>query len=314
MRVLNLVTTETDPFFIQQVRRLSRANVETATLAVPGEYCPDDAESRSVLQYARFYPAVLRESRREYDIVHANFGLTGPHALAQPVRPVVLSLWGSDLLGRYATVSKICARHADAVVVMSDEMADSLDVDCHVIPHGVDLERFEPMHTPDARDELGWRSGVRHVLFPYPPNRTVKNYPRAKRVVEAVDDALDVPVELHAVSDVPHERMSVYMNAADCLLLTSTREGSPNTVKEALACNLPVVSTAVGDVPTRLDGVTPSHVGRTDRELVEGLRDVLERRVRSDGRAAVREVSLERTTERLRALYCDLLDGGTGLG
>jgi len=312
MRVLNLVTTETAEFFTQQVRKLSEAGIGSTTLAVPGEFSPDETESRSIRQYARFYTTVLRESLGDYDIVHANFGLTGPHALAQPVRPVVLSLWGTDLLGRYSAVSKLCARLADAVVVMNDEMAGLLDVDCHVIPHGVDLERFAPTHQTEAQTELGWSTTDHHVLFPYPPGRAVKNYPRAERIVDAVDDALDDAVELHVLTGIPHQRMPVYMNAADCLLLTSKREGSPNSVKEALACDLPIVSTAVGDVAQRLDGVTPSYVCRTDEEFVDCLVDVLERGVRSNGREAAREVSVVRTNERLRAVYGEVLDARSG--
>lgn len=312
MRVLNLVTTETAEFFTQQVRMLARAGIRSSTLTVPGEFSPDETESRSVSQYARFYPMVLRESLGDYDLVHANFGLTGPHALAQPIRPVVLSLWGTDLLGRYSAVSKLCARFADAVVVMNDEMAGLLDVDCHVIPHGVDLDRFAPAHQTAAQTELGWSTTARHVLFPYPPGRAVKNYPRAERVVDAVDDTLDDAVELHVVTGIPHEEMPVYMNAADCLLLTSRREGPPNTVKEALACNLPVVSTAVGDIPKRLNGVTPSHVCRTDEEFAACLTDVLERDVRSNGREAAREVSVTRTNERLRDVYREALNDRTG--
>lgn len=97
--------------------------------------------------------------------------------------------------------------------------------------------------------------------------------------------------------------MPVYMNAADRQLVTSKRERSPNTVKEALACALPLVSTDVGDVADRLAGVTPSAVADTDPELVAALRDILVDPVCSNGREATREVSVTRTSQRLRAVY-----------
>ena len=302
MRVLNLVTNPRARFFVQQVRALGERGVDGATISVPGEY-RGNGEGRSALDYARFYPRVLRASLGSFDLVHANSGLTAPHALAQPTRPVVLSLWGTDLLGEYGWVSRRCARHVDAVVVMSEAMADALDVPAHVIPHGVDLDRFRPAPAAEARDELGWDPDARHVLFPYPTARDVKDYPRAERVVAAARDRLGDPVELHAVTGVPHDRVSRYMNASDCLLVTSKREGSPNAVKEALACNLPVVATPVGDVPDRLDGVTPSSFADTDAGLADGLVDVLERRERSNGREAAREISVERTSARLRDVY-----------
>jgi len=77
--------------------------------------------------------------------------------------------------------------------------------------------------------------------------------------------------------------MPTLFNAADVLLLTSDREGSPNTVKEAMACNLPVVATDVGDVRSRLDGVANSHVAAIDDDrLADAVEAVLRRGQRSD--------------------------------
>jgi len=138
-------------------------------------------------------------------------------------------------MGEYGWLSKACAAHADAVVVMSDEMAAELDRPCDVIPHGIDLDRFTPQPTADARRDLEWEEDAHHVLFPYPPERGVKNYGRAARIVEIVSQRFDDPVRLQTVTGVPHKRMPTYMNAADALLLTSNREGSPND-REGGAC------------------------------------------------------------------------------
>lgn len=310
MRVLNLVPSVDSRFFEQQVTALEARGVSESTLTVPGsrDYTDGEARRRSVFDYLKFVPPVLRHSFGDYDLIHANFGLTAPPAVIQPRLPLVLSLWGTDLMGEYGWVSRACARRADAVVVMSPEMRDHLDCECTVIPHGIDLEKFSPRETAVAKADLGWDEDRHHVLFPYPPGREVKNYPLAASVCTAADERLDVPVELHAITDVPHEEMSTYMNATDALMLTSRREGSPNSVKEALACNTPIVATDVGDVADRLAGVSHSVVGRTEDELVDGLVDVLRAGGRSDGRAAVREISVERTSERLYDVYRDVLE------
>jgi len=314
MRVLNLVTNADSQFYKTQVSMLEARGVDSTTLAVPGDHqygvADEDTEgsaSRSVVDYVKFYPPVLRHSFDDYDLVHANYGLTAPAAIAQPNLPVVLSLWGSDLMGTYGSVSKFCARHCDAVIVMSEEMADELDCDCHVIPHGVDLDRFEPMPQREARAEMGWDPDAHHVLFPYPKGREVKNYPRAERVVERVRERADRPVELQIASGIPHELMPTLFNAADVLLLTSDREGSPNTVKEAMACNLPVVATDVGDVRSRLDGVANSHVAADDDRLADAVEAVLRRGQRSDGRDAIRPLSTERMAERIHGVYAEVL-------
>ena len=101
--------------------------------------------------------------------------------------------------------------------------------------------------------------------------------------------------------------MPTLFNAADVLLLTSDREGSPNTVKEAMACNLPVVATDVGDVRSRLDGVANSHVAADDDRLADAVEAVLRRGQRSDGRDAIRPLSTERMAERIHGVYAEVL-------
>jgi len=310
LRVLNLVPSDDSRFFGQQVETLERLGVDCTTLPVPGDREYDDGETsgRSVADYARLYPRALRASFDDYDLIHANYGLTAPHAVCQPNLPVVLSLWGTDLYGKYGDVSRLCARFADEVVVMSPAMETELGQDAHVIPHGVDLSLFQPAPTAPARERIGWERDGYHVLFPYPPERDVKNYPRAERVVEAARDRLPEPVTLHTVTGVPHDGMPDYHNAADALLVTSHHEGSPNAVKEALACNVPVVSTDVGDVADRLAGLDHSRACTSDAELVDALVDAVATDDRTQGRDAVREISVQRSGERLLDVYRAAVD------
>jgi glycosyltransferase involved in cell wall biosynthesis len=304
MRVLQLVPSADSPVYRGQVCPLERYGVDSTTLEVPGDHTPGGG-TRSPRHYLTHFVRAFR-GRDEFDLVHANQGVVAPTALTLGL-PTVLSLWGTDLYGGLGPVSRLCSRLADEVVVMSPAMATDLGVDCRVIPHGVDTERFCPGDQRAARDTLGWGDGF-HVLFPYAPERVVKNYSRAERIVDAVGDRLSADVSLHAVTGVPHERMPTYYVAADALLLPSDHEGSPNAVKEALACNLPVVSTPVGDVPERLAGVTPSATASTDAGLTSALAAVLARDERSNGRAHVSELTLEHTARRLAAVYRDVLD------
>ena len=306
MRVLTLATNGRSRFYRQQVAGLRDRGHAVDAMVVSQ---PDDAaESRSVATYARYYARVLAAARRGYDVVHANYGLTAPPAVAQPFAPTVVSLWGSDLMGRYGGVSRTAVRFADAVVVMSEEMAALVDRDCHVIPHGIDTELFRPIPREFARSEAGWEPDRHHVLFPYPRDREVKDFPRARRIVDAAGDAVERPVELHTISGVPHARMPVFYNAADALLLTSRREGSPNAVKEALACDCPVIATDVGDVADRLDGVTHTAVDDDDDQLARRLAGVLASGARPDGRAAIAPLGVERQLDRLVEVYRSVAD------
>ncbi|MGM0717707.1 MAG: glycosyltransferase [Halobacteriota archaeon] len=278
---------------------LERSGVSSTVVRVP----PADGR-RLGHEYAVFYGRILSKlATGEYDLIHANFGLTLPFALAQPIRPVVASLWGTDVFGEYGWVTDRCVRWADAVIVMSDEMNDAVDVEANVIPHGIDFDLFEPIPRAEARREVGWNAEKKHVLFPYDPDRDVKDFPRAERIVDAAANWMNKDVTIQPVYDVPHERVPLYINAADAFLMTSKWEGSPNAVREALACNLPIISTDVGDVAERLNGVSHSHVCENDQELVNALVSALAAGERSDGRDSGNVSSLTNMRERILDIY-----------
>ena len=98
------------------------------------------------------------------------------------------------------------------------------------------------------------------------------------------------------------------MNGADSLLVTSDSEGSPNIVKEALSCNLPVVTVDVGDVRERLANVEPSRIVERDpHQIGRAVGEILMKRYRSNGRETIQEVTQERVATRILAVYGDAL-------
>ncbi|MFC7045291.1 glycosyltransferase [Halobacteriaceae archaeon GCM10025711] len=306
MKVLQLVTTPSS-FFTKQVAALDERGVESTVVTVPGS----GHAGRSPGDYLQFYREVLGAAVDDYDVVHANYGLTGLFALAQPRRPVVLTLWGSEVMGHAGwldTASRRAARHADAVIAPSETLASALDVDHTVVPFGVDTELFRPIPRADARAELGWDDDETVVLFPYSPDRQVKNHPLAERVVDAVPH----DARLQTISQVPYEQMPYYMNASDAVLVTSRRESGPMVVKEAAACNVPVVTTDVGFTREVLGDVTNSHVAASERDLVDGLATVLDGDGRSDGRTVVDATTLDQMGDRIRGVYDRVLDGRAG--
>jgi len=310
LRVLHLTTAE-EVFFTQQIEAIEQRGVECTVLSVPGIEQIDGnlAEKRGLKEYIQYLSMVRRELQRgDYDIIHANNGLTAPYAAMQFQLPTVLTLWGSDVIGFDGLVTKVCAWRFDAITVRSQEMRELLGHDDAIIlPSGINLDRFKPIDKTKARTYVGWEQDQIHVLFPYAPDYKRKNYPLAERVVKRVEDELGTKIELQTISGVPHEDVAYYMNAADAVLLTSDHEGSPNTVKEAMACNVPVVSTDVGDVRERLLRVEPSAVGTEIDELVSGLTDVLRSGERSNGRKVVQEVSWDRIGGRILEIYNDVV-------
>jgi len=260
------------------------------------------------------YPQILKSSLVEdYDLVHINSGVVAPLGLVQPQRPVVMTFWGDDVLGdRMAglqpKLTRLCATRSDHVIVRSQEMKDALPCDATILPSGVDMSLFEPMDQAEAQEAVGWEPDHRHVIFPYHPSNEKKRYPVAKETVERANELFDETIQLQVVDDADFDEMPLYYNAADVLLMPSLREGSPNTVKEAMACNLPVVSTEAGDTRTRLGPVKHSYVCSTDAELVDGVVSALDAGERSDGREYVEEVSLKRMGERIISIYESVLN------
>jgi glycosyltransferase involved in cell wall biosynthesis len=272
------------------------------------------------------YLAAWREVHRRlrhgsYDLVHAQFGQSGLTALPKRV-PLVVTFRGDDLEGiigengRYIpagwllrTLSRTVARQADAAIVVSAHMKRHLppSVDAHVLPSGIDLDLFHPEPQDQARSRLGLPLDRRLVAFVGNPELARKRYSLAQQAVEAVNRS--IPAQLLVGWGKPHREIVALLNACDALLFTSMQEGSPNAVKEALACNLPVVSVPVGDVPLRLKGVKGCELCPDDRAdtIAAALERVLRRGGRSEGRAAVQDLDERVLTGRLIDIYRSVL-------
>jgi teichuronic acid biosynthesis glycosyltransferase TuaC len=278
------------------------------------------------------YLAAWKEVRRRvkqgnYDLIHAQFGQSGITALPKRV-PLVVTFRGDDLegiigeSGRYIPagwllrlVSRVVARQADATIVVSEHMKQYLprSVAAHVMPSGIDFNLFRPEPRDAVRRRLGLPIDQRLVLFVGNPKLARKRCGLAQQAVDLVNRS--VPARLMIGWELPHHQIAELMNACDVLVCTSMQEGSPNTVKEALACNLPVVSVPVGDVASRLAGVSGCELCPDDgaETLAEALTRVLQTGKRIDGRTAVKELDERLLTERLIAIYRSILPTGKHL-
>jgi len=308
----------TATFISRQVDFLRAAGVSVDVFRFRGRGKP--------IRYASAWLDVQRRLGRErYDLIHAQFGQSG--LLALPKRlPLVVTFRGDDLegvisnttgrltaMGRLLPVlCRVVARRADATIVVSAHLKACLDrqAQAHVIPSGIDLERFRLIPQAEARRHLGLPSDRRLVLFVGSPTSTRKRHDLASRAVDIVQRSL--PAKLVLGWAVPHDQIPYFMNACDALVFTSRQEGSPNVVKEALACNLPVVSVAVGDVPERLRGVAGCEICADDQP--ETIAAALERTLRRGERTASREGVLELDeriiTERVIGVYHSVLGNG----
>jgi glycosyltransferase involved in cell wall biosynthesis len=209
------------------------------------------------------------------------------------------------LLGRVLrAIGYFMSRRADELVFVSAHMQHYFPQRrFHVIPSGLDFAELPLIPLDEARRQLGLSPSKPLVLFIGNPEDRWKRYGLARDVFSRVDKSLDAEF-IHAWG-VPHHRIPVYMNACDVLLFTSIYEGSPNVIKEALACNLPIVSVPVGDVPVRLRGVEGCFVcpDSDPAGIATVLSSVLRKRQRTDGRNAVRELDENLLAGRMIDIY-----------
>lgn len=252
------------PFIVEQADALRRAGCEIDLFGITG---------KGISGYVKGLPALKRKIR-EYnpDIIHAHYGLSGLFANLQRRIPVVTTYHGSDINEKsvlpFSKLSMILSRFN---IFVSQRTIDIARPKNHfaLIPCGVELNELQLTNKFVARERMGLDADKKYVLFSGAFDNPVKNYPLAKATMDLIPDA-----GLLELKGFTREQVTLLMCAADAILMTSFTEGSPQVIKEAMSCGLPVVSVDVGDVGMLLSGVLPSFICARDPErLASSLSD-----------------------------------------
>jgi teichuronic acid biosynthesis glycosyltransferase TuaC len=201
-------------------------------------------KGKGIVSYIRHIFILYRKIRNtKYDIFHAHYSLSAFTATLAGCTPLIVSLMGSDTKTNkiIRTIILFFARTRwKAIIVKSGSMKSDLGIDdVHIIPNGVDLDKVKPV-TLDRTI-----TGEKKILFPANPDRYSKYFQLAEKAVAYLKENHSSLQVVHSVS---HDEIIQELNNSDVVLLTSRYEGSPNIVKEAMACNRPIVATDVGDV------------------------------------------------------------------
>lgn len=221
------------------------------------------------------------------DVIHAHYGLCGLLANLQRKVPVVTTYHGSDINDkRIRVLSKLAMRLSRwNIFVSRDTLGIVKPKECYsLLPCGVDMTELQLTEKREARIRMHLDGNKRYVLFAGAFDNPVKNVTLAKEVVALLPKE---DVEMLELKDYSREEVMLLMCAADALLMTSLNEGSPQVIKEALACGCPIVSVDVGDVRDRVDGVSGCFVANTQEP--EELRELLHNALLYEGRTQGRE-------------------------
>ena len=233
------------------------------------------------------------------DIIHAHYSFCGfVAALTLTNKPIVVSLMGSDIqAGAFFrnAIRFFYHRIWDAVIVKSPKMKSTLNLSkAHITPNGVDLSRFMEMDSTDLKKKFGFDLNKKTILFLADPSRHEKNYALAVKAFEYIKQN---NCKFKVRYNLSHMEVPEVINAAGVILLTSKWEGSPNVVKEAMACNRPVVATNVGDIEW-LFGNEPGHFLTTfdPQDVASKIENALKfstEHQRTNGRKRIEELGLD---------------------
>lgn len=263
------------PFVKEQMKALAEAGVDCSLF---------QTRKNGLSGYFKELPN-LKKSIKEFspDVIHAHFGLSGLLANLQRKVPVVTTYHGSDInvpsVRRLSRISICLSAHN---VFVSQRLANVIKHKKRysVIPCGINIDEFPVVPKEAARESLGLRAEKKYILFAGAFDNGVKNPSLAKEAASMLKD-----VELLELKGYSRPQVALLLNAVDCVLMTSVSEGSPQVIKEAMACGCPIVSVDVGDVSEITDGAESCYIAeRNAGDISAKLQHAIASGRRTNGR------------------------------
>ena len=285
----------TRSYVYEQIESIKKLGVEYDTYFIEGN---------GIKGYVKNYKA-MKKKIQEYkpDFIHAHYGLSGLLANFQRRIPVITTYHGSDIhLKSNVKFSKLSSWLSKKNIFVHKDLPAKINYKhaIHMIPCGVDTQRFYPIEKDKAREKLGLNKDAICGLFTSKFSNTVKNYPLAKESI----DLSKHDISLIELKGYKREEVNILMNAVDFLLMTSFTEGSPMVIKEAMCCNTPIVTVDVGDVNDVIAQTENCYVtSYNSHELARSIDKLLESNSKTDGRDTIEKYSLENIAKQVFEIY-----------
>ena len=252
--------------------------------------------------------------KQQIDVIHTHYSFSGFVAgLAFTGKPIVCSLMGSDVLS--SSLERRVLRAFEKLfwkitIVKSKEM-QSLIPNSKLVPNGVDLKNFRMIEKNKAQNKVRFDHRKINILFvATSPEVPVKNLKLAKNAIQFLNSELkENRFVLNILSDIDYKELPYYYSAANMLIMTSLSEGSPNVIKEAMACNCPIIATDVGDIRELTNRVAECRIVKYEvKSVVEAIKDITSSGKRSNGRARLEKISSVKIVNELVSIYQSIID------
>ena len=320
------------PFIEEQIVALQSCGIQVLRFGITG---------KGILGYLRCLPALKRAIKQHQpDLIHAHYGLSGLLANMQRRVPVVTTYHGSDInvpaVRRFSKIAMRLSAHNIFVSQRNVTLALSpnslityrLKKRYTLLPCGVNLPlpwsemqtQWVGQQTLNQWVQRKLEKDVKYVLFAGAFDNAVKDPELAKSAIAFYNSTFtnsqspiaNRPIELIELKGYNRDQVNALMYNCDTLLMTSKTEGSPQVIKEAMACGCPIVSVDVGDVADRVSGVEGCYVvpSREPKDIAQALLKAIAFEGKTNGREKIIEMGLsnELVAKRLVEIYERLLE------
>lgn len=293
------------PFLVDHILSLEKFGIKSKVLKV---------SPSSISSYLQSISQIRETIKTDsYDLIHTHWGWNGLMGIWFN-KPHIMTFHGSDLNPPISwsirnciiyIISQWSVSHNNYNIFVSNTLGKQSIMksinNSEVIPMGTDLRKFKPMNKIETRHKLQLPVDKKLILFGGNKSQPIKRLSLAEFAVSNLGDKY----KLITVDYEDHKKMPLYMNAVDVLLMTSKSEGSPMMIKEALACNLPIISTDVGDVRKMIHGLENCHLILNEKpeHIAELIKKCVSNPIRPLGRERMKKYSLDRVATRITHLY-----------
>jgi len=288
------------PFTYEQIESLKKFGVEYDTYFIMGS---------GLFGYLKNYFALINKIKSySPDLVHAHYGFSGLLASLQSIAPTVTTFHGSDInLKNNRPFSYIASKLSTDNIFVHPTQPSKIKYKkpANIIPCGVDMKIFFPRDKFESRKILGLENRNKYILFSSRFNNDIKNFQLAEKAISLLNQKVKL-IELKGYS---RTEVSLLLNAVDLLLLTSISEGSPQLIKEAMACNIPIVSTDVGDIKMVVRNTSGCYITSfRPEDVADKIKKALTFKERTTGRDSIMHLENSAIARKIIVVYKKVIE------